>query len=673
MPTIPFYSYYKPQFSEYKPTDLSGLYAKYAELQSKNSKKKDIKLPDFKELDGVGLSNENRFVGEKMVDIRTDMERLANIGDTQSLLMIQDLSSQYRRLGLELQTNKNNKDSWDKASVILNTQQGNNVLVLDKNRGFFAEVREHEKNKPEVITKSYFQFITPKERPEFDAKENTSYKLLTYGELKDYLNNDDRLVRQPSLIEKLTNGMDLNYINKEYISPVFDKVKTNKVGSKNTVGGFQNAAGEVIAESMRGGTTEENFNQLKAATDEVMVNLESAGGGKPWESLLAYAYQMPAKEWIKGKDKKVTLKTKVDASGNPVYPTTDQEARLNIELYVMGASDKVKVFNQETESVEKIDFKSTYNLAKFGNVNGTTSSVSPVLVEAMSLNKNGKLTLIDLSKGGKMSYMTLSTDVPITQEELKKNKGFLSTLNFAPGLVNKAQLEDGKIIKGRNVIIDDGNPNRDYGWDVDLQKKLASTMYIDGKELKLTQIYTDKNGKKVTFDDLSKEQQNMYYRQIQQKIVNGKKITVTPKEKKAQILTDLFKQLGFKADLVYYTTAIIPKGVLKYTDKETAKNKLGKKGTKYADLILSNNKVEREEVDEYITKMGGGDYDKGKEMLDVFGDVNANDFGRINVYIPFNSIGANATGAQKGSWNYKAEDHLGNIMKFDGTNTFNQK
>ena len=680
MPQIPFYAYYKPQYTEYKPKDLSSLYAKYAELQSKNSKKKDIKLPEFKELEGVGLSNENRLVAEKMIGIRSEMDHLANIGDTESMLMIQDLTSQYRRLAIEIQTNKNNKEAWDKASEVLKTQEGNNVLVLDKNSGFLTEVTEIDPETKEVKSSSY-TYITPKERVELDAKIKervkkleedlaakskdpnhvvgkeplTTYNILTYGKLKEKLNNDDRLVRQPGLIEKLTNGMDLNYINKQYISPVLDKVKTTKIGSKSTVGGFQNAAGEVISESMRGGTTEENFQQLKAATQEIMNNLEAAGGGKPWESLLSYAYQMPAKEWVTINKKKV-LREKQDANGNPVFPTTEAEARLNIELYVLGASDKAKEFSQETESTEKIDFRTTFNLKNFGNAEGTSAKISPILVEATSLNKNGKLTFVDLSKGGTMKYATLSTDVPVTQEELKKNKGFLSDLKFLPGLVDKAQLETGRRVKGSKVIIEDGDPNADIGYDYDITKNLAKTILIDGKVLKLTQIYVDKTGKKATFENLTKEQKNLYYNRVHKNM---------PKEEKAKKLTEVFKELGFKADLVYFTTGIAHKKSLNYTDKITWDN--SKKSTRYSTLLLDE-KVESDEIKDYVTRFGGGDYDAGKKLLDD--DVSPKDFGRIAIYIPFNSIGANAAGSQPGSWNYKANDHLGNIINFSGTNTF---
>jgi hypothetical protein len=667
MASVPVYAYYTPQYTPYQPTDLAAMYEKYAAVAAKKKSKDKAKVPEIKQLEGAGLSNENRYVAKELASLRNQMEQLSLMGGEEYQPMINQLYQQYTYLAATgFQENKNNKELWDKQKADLDKQLGSNVLYFDPSKkSFFAEVFDIEPETEKVISKDYLYLRPGEELQKLMSDKTKKVNLLTFGELGDKLANDDYFIRKPDLIGNLSYGMDLNYIKKEFITPALSSAKTTKLSGSNTVGGFLDKSGQVISEITSGGTTEDNYTQLNEATNALYTNLRSEGGGKPWASLMSYAYQQTAKRYVKeGEGKKAKYKLveigdddkPIQPGGKPRLAQTEEEAELNVKLYLVGQSEQFKQYTKDTQSKQLIDFKTTFNLKKSGgtDVTGIVQNISPVFFESTTWDQAdfdftqfGKAQKDD---GKRIVIKTQSKEVPNTKKDLQGKKNFVNKSTFTAGDLSKTQLEDGKFLTDIKIAYDRGS------WDGKLTGNLGDYAYLNGNKLKLVRLFADPTtGKKITFDKLTTADKKNYYAKVKEFVEINKK-----------------DKLGLNYEAIK-SKALEAAVAGKYTVKEfyltqTIVNKKSLENTGVNSYLL-NEKPSEADINEYLTKLGGS-VDAGADIMNDYTGtgINYEDYGLVNVYIPFNPIGANSTGPQAGSLKYKTGTGLENIILY-GTPT----
>lgn len=665
MPSIPVYAYYNPQYTAYKPNDLAAMYEKYTKINAKKAKTEKDKKSDFKELEGVGLANENRHTSRQLVGLRGQIEHLTNTGADD--LLIEQVAQKYRMLAAtELLENKNNKELYDKETTELLKQQGSGVMYFDPEvKAFFGMSTELDPETKKVLKQEY-KYFKPEDLKKLNP-ETQQVNLFTFGEMQDKLANDDHFIRTPNLIRKLSYGMDLNHIVKEYVKPALEATKSTKIGGESTVGGFlDKKALTVVEEITKGGTTEQNFEQLDAATKALFTNLKSANGGKPWASLMSFAYQQPAREYVKQvnpKTKKTTvvLVEKKDEKGEVKIADTDEEAELNIKLYLISQSDAFKSYEKTSKSVEKFDFKSTWNLQHNGgqSIDPITSNISPIFAETLTWAQNDvDFTQLKGGKGEERIVAQVQTkDVPQAKQELRKNANILSKSQFTAGNLEGAQLANGKKIKDIKIKIEGGAHNAGsflfMPYDKDGATTLDNMMYVSGKDLKLSRVIVNQRGEVASWKNFSQEDKNEFYKLTAKVKKQLKRSTLTGDEQ-AEVLSSVLGKKGYKLDLMYVTTGITHTKSINYAKPAEVYGQ----NLKNKDVTIST-----DDIDGFIQGLGNGDAKVGANMIDD--DKKPEHFGAYTIYIPYNPLGANASGQQPGSLKYRDPNPIGAILEYD--------
>ncbi len=659
MPEIPVYAYYAPTYTEYKPFDLASLYQKYASLKATQAK--PMELPKFKELEGVGLTNENNYTSQLISGLDSEISYLSQLpGASSNPLLLQKINQRQLATATMLNENKNNKTNWDKNTNMLATQRGNNTYYF-KDDHFLAEKRVVD---PET-KKEYTEIIKVRPDQLVDEKTNEPLydKILTFGDLAVKLENDPRFIRKPELIQDLQLGMDLSHINEKFVQGILKNAGFTEEGIKNKTGG--QISGSVIASEISGGKlSKNNYEQLSSALDAAFTDIMNSAAKN---SMMAYGYSKPAKEVVEVKDAKGNVtgvkyedKYTVDAEGKKTLKrtTTDEEAALNIKLYLAQQSKPFNTLTFTQESAKMYDMLAVpeFRRKSVETESKLTQTVSPAVSELFVFNPEDNATA-ELGNDGisSIKIKTKGKEVKLAKENLIPN--LASKVKFTMGDVDKATLEDGTSLN-TTVVVKEGIHDQG-GWDENRTTKASNVTFITGKSVKSVVMPVDRDGKRIIFKNLPENIKKEYRKRIaglDNKTTDPNKLNKLAQEK-GKILESL---------IVTYTTnekgekVIAPNSYAKpqvmlvaqaLVHKNTYWNKAGATGVKYlGHNIIKGKTADADDVNGFIMSVGGGDREAGLNALNKDADID--DYGYVDVYMPLSNQYAlhAATGSKDQSW-----------------------
>lgn len=666
MPEVPVYAYYKPQYTEYKPFDLAGLYQKYAALTATKANDK-AEAPKLDDLVSVGLPNESRMVGEQALKLRGEIDLLSRMpGAATNPILRQRINDYGQLISVELPENKIHKENWDLNKKVLVTQGGDETPYF-KNGTYVVKTEVEDPNTKKKIT----QYV--KKTPEQLVDEKTGlptkdfHNVITYQDLAILTANDPNFVRSPELIDDLQQGMDLSHINKEFVQPILKNSSFTESGVKTSSGGM--IKGDVLVEEVSSGhISKNNFQQLNSALDAVFTDVMNS---KAKNSLTAYAYRQPAKEAVESKDaqgntvvkyetKYVTVTLPDGTTQKRVKATTTQEeADLNIKLYLLGQSKPFKNSSFTQEEKSKYDFLAVPKL-KVEEAKALNQTESPLVLEATNFRKEDTKTL-DI--GGGMKYNAKVKEVGLAKNAIKAGLASQKGV-FDIGDLSKAELQDGTTLNA-TVGIAGGDPGK---YDNARIAKLKDITLLKDTELQSATVPMFNDGTRVTWEKFVKLNGGDYVKEYRKRI-NPKMSEARKGEIFGEFLVE--KNLA-KMGLVWIATGVVHRNSYLNTPSQWTESKVensdGKIIPGLSKANLMSSPVDPADINAFLTSLDptleDGELKRAQDLLDDQTDVN--DFRYVRVYIPFadpfalSANDANNT-VTPGSFKYSTNSRLDDV------------